>query len=89
MQRLTAWLLSSQVVHAFKILTSDKQVKAILVNIFGASALAFATPAPRGCCHKITTRCLQARALYAAFSDATVVLAAHIDMHRLLSQAAS
>jgi succinyl-CoA synthetase beta subunit len=25
-----------QVVQAFKILTSDKQVKAILVNIFGA-----------------------------------------------------
>lgn len=25
-----------QVVEAFKILTSDKQVKAILVNIFGA-----------------------------------------------------
>jgi len=37
------------VVQAFKILTSDKQVKAILVNIFGASALFFATPAPRGC----------------------------------------
>ena len=27
--------ISLQVVQAFKILTSDKQVKAILVNIFG------------------------------------------------------
>ena len=29
----------AQVVEAFKILTSDKQVKAILVNIFGAHQL--------------------------------------------------
>lgn len=29
-------MLALQVVQAFKILTSDKQVKAILVNIFGA-----------------------------------------------------
>jgi len=32
----------TQVVAAFKILTSDPQVKAILVNIFGASSV---TPA--------------------------------------------
>lgn len=38
-----------QVVQAFKILTSDKQVKAILVNIFGAFELTTMPPCPHHC----------------------------------------
>ena len=46
-----------QVVQAFKILTSDKQVKAILVNIFGARPHPVALPGCPPCvCASLTCK---------------------------------